>query len=331
MGTWPLGAPARHHAVGVVSGGVCAVRQGADRVPALTYDPRISRDEPLREQRLGTVGPDTCVSPNVGASTCGGAKRSLGAGPSRAQARYKCSLSADENAYTVPDMAPLVASGRRTRRWGAGTTAVIRLLTAADRPLTGVAIAEAVGVTQPRASQILQQLAERGAVSSSRDGYVGHRARLLDLYARHTGPHLVEPETRWYSVRAPAEQAIRVVELSERSGMRTAVSADLGPDLLTPWRHPTTTIVYSAQRLGLEEARFTPVDGRGDATLIVRWTKDQTLLAPFGSWPRQVDGIPLTDPVQQWADLLDLGGNDRQEAADRLRHAILRRDLHRPA
>jgi hypothetical protein len=207
----------------------------------------------------------------------------------------------------------------------------MRLLTAADRPLTGVAIAEAVRVTQPRASQILRQLTEHGAVSPTPGGYVGRRARLLDLYARHTGPLLVEPETCWYSVRTPVEQVIRVVELSRQSGTRAAVSADLGPDLLTPWRHPTTTIVYSDQRLSLETARFTPVDGRGEATLIVRWTRDQNLLAPFGPWPSQVDGIPLTDPVQQWADLLDLGGNDRQEAATRLRHAILHRDLHRPA
>jgi hypothetical protein len=27
--------------------------------------------------------------------------------------------------------------------------------------------------------------------------------------------------------------------------------------------------------------------------------------------------------VQQWADLRDLGGADRHEAADRLRHAII--------
>lgn len=226
-------------------------------------------------------------------------------------------------------MASSVASSRRTRRWGAGTAAVMRLIVAADRPLTGVAIAEAVGVTQPRASQVLNQLSERGAVTPTPDGYVGRRARLLDLYARHAGPLLVEPETCWYSIRPPAEQAIRVIELSRQSGGRTAISADLGPDLLAPWRHPTTTIVYSDDRLGLEEARFTRVDGRGDATFIVRWTTDKTLLAPFGSWPRQVDGIPLTDPVQQWADLLDLDGNDRQEAADRLRHAILHRSLHK--
>ena len=41
----------------------------------------------------------------------------------------------------------------------------------------------------------------------------------------------------------------------------------------------------------------------------------------------RVDGIPLADPVQQWADLLELGGDDRLEAAERLRRAILDRTI----
>lgn len=40
-----------------------------------------------------------------------------------------------------------------------------------------------------------------------------------------------------------------------------------------------------------------------------------------------VDGIPLVDPVQQIWDLHDLGGEDRAEAADRLRRAVLDRAL----
>lgn len=67
------------------------------------------------------------------------------------------------------------------RRWGAGTAAITRLLVAAEAPLTGVAIADAVGVSQPRASQVLKQLAEHDAVRATERRYVGHPARLLDL------------------------------------------------------------------------------------------------------------------------------------------------------
>ncbi len=70
-----------------------------------------------------------------------------------------------------------------------------------------------------------------------------------------------------------------------------------------------------------------PAEGRADASIIIGCTSDATLLSPAPPWPKTVDGIALTDPVQQWWDLLDLGGEDRREAADRLRDAILQRSL----
>lgn len=106
-----------------------------------------------------------------------------------------------------------------------------------------------------------------------------------------------------------------------------AFSADLAPDLLVPWRHPTLTVVYTATSLALDAAGFVPAEGRADASALVRWTSDTTLLSPAPSWPREVDGIPITDPVQLWWDLLDLGGEDRGEAAERLRRAILGREI----
>ena len=222
-------------------------------------------------------------------------------------------------------------SSTAVRRWGAGTAAIVRLLVAADHPLTQVAIAEAVGVTQPRASQVLRSLSEVGAVSTSDRGYRGRRARLLDLYARRSRPHLVGRETFWFSLQPMIDQAQDITRSAERVSATIAVSADLGPDLLVPWRHPTLTVVYSSQRLHLDTAGFVPAEGPVDASFIVRHTDDPTLMEPSPDWAASVDGIPLTDPVQQWRDLLDLGGEDRKEAADRLRRAILDRELPRSA
>lgn len=61
--------------------------------------------------------------------------------------------------------------------------------------------------------------------------------------------------------------------------------------------------------------------------MLVRHTSDSTLLAAFEPWPRSADGVPLADPIQQIWDLHDLGGEDRLEAADRLRQAVLDRTL----
>lgn len=220
-------------------------------------------------------------------------------------------------------MAASTASRNAVRRWGAGTAAIARALIAAKRPLTGVALAEAVGVSQPRASQVIRQLTEQASVHATNDGYVGRPAKLLDLYERRARPTLVQRESYWYSTRPLPDQATRVLRLARATTTDVAFSADLGPDLLVPWRHPTLAIVYARRALELNDAGFVPAEGRPDASVIVRWTTDRTLLAPASPWPRIVDDIPLTDPTQQWWDLLDLGGEDRREAADRLRAAII--------
>jgi hypothetical protein len=224
-------------------------------------------------------------------------------------------------------MAVSAASRSVVRRWGPGTAAIVRLLIASEIPLTQVGLAAAAGVTQPRASQVLRQLAEAGAVRATPDGYVGRPARLLELYARRARPHLAEPETYWYSTSDLRAQAHRLAQAAKRAHRPVAFSADLGPDLVAPWRHPTLTILYTAEGFDPAAAGMVPAEGRGDATIVRRGTNDRNLLSPAPAWPAELDGIPLVDPVQQWWDLLDLGGDDRREAAQRLRRAILDRTI----
>ena len=212
------------------------------------------------------------------------------------------------------------------RKWGAGTAAIVRLLIAADAPLTQVSIADAVGVTQPRVSQVLKQLIAADAAAVSASGYRGKRARLLDLYAQRARPHLVAPEAFWYSTRPLLDQAHRIVDAARRARVEIAFSADLGPDLLVPWRHPTVTIVYAEDQLALAPAGLVPAEGRADASVLWRITDDRTLLTSRER-PSTIEGIPITDPVQQWWDLRDLGGEDRLEGAGRLLRAIIDKTL----
>lgn len=210
-----------------------------------------------------------------------------------------------------------------SRRWGAGTASIIRLLVAADSALTQGAIAAATSVSQPRVSQVMGLLASLDGVRVTPRGYMGRRSRLLDLYALRTKPVLVEPERSFYSTLPLRAQARRIVQAARRSRVRVAFSADLGPDLLVPWRHPTLTVVYAVGSFAVTEAGLVEAEGRADALIILRSVTDATLPAPAEPWPSRVEGIPLVDPVQQWWDLLDLGGEDRAEAARRLRRAIL--------
>jgi hypothetical protein len=232
-----------------------------------------------------------------------------------------------EKAYTLAKVAIKAAPKSPTRRWGPGSAGIVRLLIASEDPLTQVAMASAVGVSQPRASQVIKQLTELGAVRATPAGFVGHRARLLDLYRDRARPSTVEPDTYWYSTRPLLEQAHRIVDAASNEQARAAFSADLGPDLLVPWRHPTVVVVYADSRLALEKAGLVRAEGRTDASTIVRRTSDRMLLVPAPVWPAEVEGISLVDPVQQWWDLIDLGGDDRREAADRLRRAILDRSI----
>jgi hypothetical protein len=173
---------------------------------------------------------------------------------------------------------------------------VVRLLVASDVPITGVAIASTVGVTQPRASQVLKQLANLDAVTTTPDGYLGELPTLLDLYRTRTRPHHVEPESYWYSTRPLDEQADRVRALAPDHGATIAFSADLAPDLVAPWRHPTVTIAYVSDRLPVGDAGLVPAEGRADAIHIVRWTHDKGLLSPAQPWRAEVDGLPIVDP-----------------------------------
>jgi hypothetical protein len=174
---------------------------------------------------------------------------------------------------------------------------------------------------------VLKHLTDAQAVSASPRGYRGRPARLLELYRDRARPHLVVPETFWYSTRPLIDQAHPITDIACAAHVTVAFSADLGPDLLVPWRHPTVAIVYADRDLPLESAGLVPAEGRVDASIIWRRTSDATLLTVPAPWPRTVEGVPLTDPVQQWWDLHDLGGEDRREAADRLRRAIIDKSI----
>ncbi len=213
------------------------------------------------------------------------------------------------------------------RKWGPGTAAIARALIAARIPMTQVALAKAVGVSQPRASQVLKHFLDAQAVSVSPGGYRGRPARLLELYRDRARPHLAAPETFWFSTRPLVDQAHRITDIARGEAIAVAFSADLGPDLLAPWRHPTLAIVYADRDLALDSAGLVPAEGRVDASILWRRTSDATLLTVPEPWPRMVDHVPLTDPVQQWWDLHDLGGEDRREAADQLRRAIIEKSI----
>ena len=124
------------------------------------------------------------------------------------------------------------------RKWGPGTAAIARALIAASAPMTQVALAKAVGVSQPRASQVLKHFLDAQAVSASPGGYRGRPARLLELYRDRTRPHLVAAETFWYGTRPLIEQAHRIIDIA--GGERRSRLPSRLISAQTSWRRGVT-------------------------------------------------------------------------------------------
>jgi len=236
---------------------------------------------------------------------------------------YKPSLPRGENTYTMFDMTP-TRQASKTRRWGPGTAAIIRSLIRLQHPVSGTELASHNGLSQPRAVQILQILDRYDAIERTSTGIVGDTDHLFDLYVAHTLPK-VQSESYWYAPSSLMTQA-RAISATTRGGI-VGFSADIACDLIAPWRNPTIGILYSETPLVMDSTMFVTATGPSDATIVVRVVDDKTIYPqtsapPEWSWTPQIRGIPVIDPIQQWQDLLTLGGEDRREAADILRSAI---------
>ena len=216
---------------------------------------------------------------------------------------------------------------RATLPRGSGSFAVVRALIrfgdCAEEEPGATTLAAQAGVSQPRASQVLARLREHHLVERVERGrWRPDRAALLDRFmAEYRGPG--GSEQFFYALDSPADVAVHA---ARSLGHQVAVSADVGPDLIVPWRRPSTVILYvkrlpemAGLGLGLVEAQ-----GRHDANVIVRMPADQSVF-PVPALVAEVQGveIELADPSQMLWDLEDLGGADRGEAAGRLREWLL--------
>lgn len=221
------------------------------------------------------------------------------------------------------------APRRRSLPGGSGSFAVIRALVAfgggEDEEPGATALAAQAGVSQPRASQVLRHLHDLHLVErSGRGRWRPHREALLDRFlAEYPGPG--GSQQYCYSLDSPTEVAVRAGQLSTPRRPVVA-SADVGPDLIAPWRRPVLVILYAKHLIDASSLGLTEAQGRHDANVILRMPADKSVF-PNPALTAQVGGsdVPLADPLQQIWDLSDLGGADRLEAAGRVRQWLLSR------
>jgi hypothetical protein len=218
------------------------------------------------------------------------------------------------------------APRRRTLPRGSGSSAIIRALISrhADDADTGpTALAAHARVSQPRASQVLRQLHGLGLADSASHGrWRPRREELLDRFlAEYPGPG--GSESYFYGLDPPTEIAARLARKRSRRH-NFAVSADVGPDLIRPWRRPSMLILYTDAAFDTADLKGIDAAGMNDANVIVRMPADQSVF-PVAELEGEYKGarIPLADPVQMIWDLHELRGADRAEAAAKLRLWLL--------
>jgi hypothetical protein len=218
---------------------------------------------------------------------------------------------------------------RRSLPRGSGSYAVIRALVAfsggEDEGPGATALAAQAGISQPRASQILHHLDELQLVHISGHGrWEPDREALLDRFlAEYPGPG--GSEQYYYTLGSPGDVAIRAGRVGTPA-RPIVVSADVGPDLIVPWRRASLVILYARHAIDPSDLGLTDALGRHDANVIMRNPEDRSIF-PTPALLGDVQGneVPLADPLQQIWDLQNLGGADRIEAAGRLREWLLGR------
>lgn len=186
-----------------------------------------------------------------------------------------------------------------------------------DRPIGPEELSQIAHVTQPRATQVLTKLRELRLVRGKGRDWFPDREGLLDAFLgqyRGSGGS----ERRYFSLDPLLDVARQLTRLAEERDLQLKISADVGPDLIVPWRKPTHLIAYVSQPTMIDldwvEARSSE-----DANVLLRLPADRSILQTRGIDQVDDEEIPLADPTQMIWDLHDLGGSDRSEAADNLR------------
>lgn len=225
----------------------------------------------------------------------------------------------------VPRRKPMMAT-RPILPQGPGALAMIRFLIrdSNESAIGPTELSHIARVTQPRASQVLSRLHAAGLVERVKGGWRADREALLDAFLNeYRGPGGLE--LYFYSLDTPTQATFEVVKHLAMDEARVVVSADVGPDLIAPWRSPTTAIIYVDSAADTIDVGLVSAKSRDDANVVV-CVPDDTSVFRLPTMEADMAGspLPLSDETQMIWDLHNLGGNDRVEAAGEMKKWLLR-------
>jgi hypothetical protein len=207
---------------------------------------------------------------------------------------------------------------RKRGRPGWGIFSVVRALLAVAQGARQEELAEFAGVSQPRVSQALRELAALGLAMRSPQGWiVTDKAAAIAWWSAHyPGPGGLT--SHWYGLDPVVQQAYRIHELLASAGSRPAVSGDVAADLVAPWRTPRHALLYAERGADLSAAGLTPA-GAEEGTLTLILPADRAVWPiSRAPWPIGLTGygnVARAGALQVLYDLTDAGGPDAADGS----------------
>jgi hypothetical protein len=207
-----------------------------------------------------------------------------------------------------------------------GGAAVLLFLLEHPAAATQARIAAAVGLSQPRVSQVMSELLAAALVIRGSGGYAAadaERGFEILLARRPSKRGLV---TGWYGLGPPREQIAAVCAQADSVGVAVRLCGDWAADLLAPWRQPGRIVIHSDASLALDSAGFVsaPID---TANLELRvepvrpeWRPAPAIAAAMGG---MAPAWPVAPVIEIAREIAESGGTDAHQAIDILRRSWL--------
>lgn len=199
--------------------------------------------------------------------------------------------------------------------------ALERVLLLSNEPVTVSDLADRMRTSSQAVSKAL-----KGHMFLHRDA-AGWQAQQRDVLlerflAEYPGPG--GASSYWYGLDAPVLQIAEARRLCVEMEVGALTAGDVAADHYAPWRLPVTAALHTRELLDFVPAGFT-VASPEEHTLVTTVPQDPTIwhtaTVPSGS------NAAFVDPVLALHDVTHSSGTDADEAAQRLRHAILENTL----
>lgn len=208
-----------------------------------------------------------------------------------------------------------------------GAVLVLQFLLEHPAPATQQRIASAVGLSQPRVSQVLKELGGDDLVERVADGWLAARPeRGFDVVVA-ADPMVSALTLTWYGLATPRRQLAAIWHQAEIERAEVRLCGDWAADLLAPWRQPGLIVVHADRTLDLDSAGFVPAPP-ASATVAVQvgpiradWRPEPHMTAALTKQPIRWPLAPVTEIAREIAAT---GGSDAGQAIAELRAEWLR-------